>query len=205
MRTLALPVPGLVARICELPLSDEVRAAYAEWLPVRWQNAVEKRKSQSIGARWCAAVAAEELGMKLSEVLLDEAGMPLWPAGVVGSLAHSDNQAVAVLSRTHRNLGVDVEDLFDEKKIELLRDTILTEREKNNLSTDLREQCWQMTSIFALKEAAYKALYPELRSFIDFPQLDVDLTRLEITHESGKVLRGLVLRETSYVISITYL
>ena len=143
--------------------------------------------------------------MKLSEVLLDEAGMPLWPAGVVGSLAHSDNQAVAVLSRTHRNLGVDVEDLFDEKKIELLRDTILTEREKNNLSTDLREQCWQMTSIFALKEAAYKALYPELRSFIDFPQLDVDLTRLEITHESGKVLRGLVLRETSYVISITYL
>lgn len=204
MKTLALPIPGMSARSCELPLPEKVRTEFASWLPLKWQNAVEKRKAQSIGARWCAAQAALELGVKLSAVPLDDAGLPQWPAGLVGSLAHSDNLAVAVLSKTHSCLGVDVEELFDEKKVELLGDTILTKKEKQNLSSELMQLRWELTTIFSLKEAAYKALFPELRSFIDFPQLEVDLSQQLITHEGGRKLRTFVMQQGPHVISIAY-
>lgn len=131
--------------------------------------------------------------------------MPLWPAGVIGSLAHSDTLAIAVLSRTQQYLGVDVEDLFDEKKVELLLDTVLTKNEKQNLSADVFQQRWQLTMIFSLKEAAYKALYPELKAFIDFHQFEVDLSLQLITYESGRVLRTYVSREDAHVISVVYL
>lgn len=204
MKALLLPLAGTSARSCELPLPPEVRRAFDHWLPAKWSKAVEKRKAQSLGARWCAVEAARELGVTLSEIRLDDAGMPLWPAGMVGSLAHTDACAVAVLSLAHRCIGVDVEELFDEKKCELLRATILTARELRNLSTDPAQQCRELTAIFGLKEAAYKALFPELRVFIDFPQLDVDLTHLRVTHESGRVLEGHLVYEGINVISVAY-
>ena len=204
MKPLLLPLTGTSARSCELPLPPEVRREFDQWLPAKWLHAVEKRKTQSLGARWCAVEAARELGIALTELPLDAAGMPVWPAGVVGSLAHTDRLAVAVLSLAHRCIGVDVEELFDEKKLELLRDTILTPRELKNLATDRARQCWQLTAIFSLKEAAYKALFPELRVFIDFPQLEVDLTHHVVTHESGRVLKAFLEQDSSHVISVVY-
>ena len=199
-----LPVAGLSARLCVLPLPHEVRAEYASWLPLKWQLAVEKRKAQAIAARWCAAVAARALKIELTALPLDEAGCPVWPEGMVGSLSHSERKAVAVVSTTFQKLGVDVEELFDQSKVELLSDTVLTGKEKRSLSADAELARWQVSAIFSLKEAAYKALFPELRVFIDFHQLEVDLTQLQITHESGHRLLGHVSQQDGHVISIAY-
>jgi enterobactin synthetase component D len=204
METLVLPVTGLCARLCALPLPLEVRAEYASWLPAKWQHAVEKRKVQAIGARWCAAEAARALKMELTALPLDEAGCPIWPKGLVGSLSHSEKKAVAVVSTTLRNLGVDVEELFDQSKVDLLSDTVLTAKEKRSLSADAELARWQLSAIFSLKEAAYKALFPELRVFIEFHQLEVDLNQFHITHESGHRLQGLVSQQDGHVISIAY-
>lgn len=204
MRALELSISGLSARVCELPLPKEVQERFASWLPLKWQSAVEKRKSQSLGARWCAQEAALGLGITLSQLPLDEAGAPQWPEGVVGSLAHSETLAVAVVSANHRCVGVDVEELFDEKKLLLLSDTILTSREKQSLSADVFERCWELTSIFGLKEAAYKALYPEFKTFIDFPELEVDLLTLQVSHQSGRKLKAHLVRGMDHVISIVY-
>ncbi len=204
METLVLPVAGVSARLCALPLPLEVRAEYARWLPDKWQNAVEKRKAQAIGARWCAVAAARGVSVELTALPLDEAGCPIWPAGLVGSLSHCESKAVAVVSTTLKNLGVDVEELFDQSKVELLSDTVLTPREKHSLSADADLARWQLTTIFSLKEAAYKALFPELRVFIDFHQLEVDLDQLHITHESGHRLQGHVSQQVGHVISVVY-
>jgi 4'-phosphopantetheinyl transferase EntD len=204
METLAIALAGVSARVCALPLSAQVQAEYASWLPAKWNNAVEKRKAQAIGARWCAAVAARALKIELTAVTLDEAGCPQWPVGLVGSLSHSDSKAVAVVSTTLRNLGVDVEELFDHRKVELLSDTVLTPDEKKRLSADAEQARWQLTTIFSLKEAAYKALFPELRVFIDFHQLEVDLAQFLITHESGLQLHGHVTQHDAHVISVVY-
>jgi enterobactin synthetase component D len=204
METLALPVPGLSARLCALPLPLEVRAEYASWLPAKWQNAVEKRKAQAIGARWCAIAAARAVNVELTALPLDEAGCPIWPNGLVGSLSHCERKAVAVVSRTLKNLGVDVEELFDQSKVELLSDTVLTPQEKRSLSADSELARWQLSAIFSLKEAAYKALFPELRVFVDFHQLEVDPDQFHITHESGLRLQGYVSQQDGHVISVAY-
>jgi 4'-phosphopantetheinyl transferase EntD len=100
-----------------------------------------------------------------------EAGMPQWPDGLVGSLAHDASIALAALARRtdFRSIGIDIEPA--EPLEPDLIDLVATERER----ADIERSPLQGRLLFAIKEAVYKAAYPLDRTFLEHHDVEVDL------------------------------
>lgn len=121
--------------------------------------------------------AMNELGVAPTPVLTGPGGEPLLPAGVAGSISHKSSLAVAIAARTEdEHLGVDVE-LFRARRYDLSA-RVLTKRERARLShlaaDDLERE---VLTRFCIKEAVYKALYPFVRRYVGFQEIEADTQR----------------------------
>lgn len=98
-------------------------------------------------------------------------GVPIWPAGVVGSLAHHDTAAAAAIAGTKRiaALGIDIEP--NEPLPENLIELIATPHEQRMYDRRTLKQ----RDLFVLKEAVYKACFPMDRQFLDFKDVEIDI------------------------------
>jgi 4'-phosphopantetheinyl transferase EntD len=139
-------------------------------------GAAEKRRREFSAGRAAARIAMANLGVGALPVLREGDRAPLWPAGLVGSLSHTRDCAVAVLAREEqfRSLGVDVE--ADGPLDDRLLPLICSDRERAWLQRqDDPGRCAKL--IFSAKEAAYKCQYPLSRRLFGFDgmQLDIDL------------------------------
>ena len=76
--------------------------------PVR---GVAKRQAEYLAGRLCAREAPHQLCGQALVPGRDEDGVPLWPAGTVGSITHGAGRAAAMvaLARDWRGLGIDLE------------------------------------------------------------------------------------------------
>ena len=132
-------------------------------------RAVPKRRNEYATARWLAHHALCILGRPVNDLLSGPSREPLWPAGTIGSIAHSDCQAAVVVSRDQQLLGVDIDleqrDRLDEKLIP----KILTRRECDELGAV------DPTLLFSAKEAVYKLLFPIVREYVGFHDVEVDI------------------------------
>jgi 4'-phosphopantetheinyl transferase EntD len=178
----ALALPGLLVghRLIspgdENALLDEEAASIASPL-------VEVRRASG-AARIVARQLSAGLGYAQSPVPKGASGEPVWPAGIIGSLAHDDRVAVAVVGmrRDFAGVGIDVEPamVLPPDMLQL----IATPQELRNIDDDpLRGRLF-----FAAKEAVYKAAYPLDRVFLEFRDIEVDLARRIATTRTGRVL-----------------
>ncbi len=105
-------------------------------------------------------------------IMFDSKNNPLWPEGFTGSISHTDNLALAVVSSNKNilSLGIDLE--FQRTKIPAkLKERICVESELvwcQAEQTDLRTLI-----IFSAKEAIYKALYPICKKFFGFKAVEL--------------------------------
>src|SRR5206468_2602657 len=103
----AVAVPGiltghrLIAEGDDLALLPEEMAAFA--------GSVIKVRRASGAARIVARQLMSRLGQAPQPVPKSTAGMPVWPGGLVGSLAHDAKIAVAVMARRDEFLGVGID------------------------------------------------------------------------------------------------
>ncbi|OWK24532.1 4-phosphopantetheinyl transferase [Rhizobium yanglingense] len=132
-------------------------------------RAVAKVRRQSGAARIIARTLLGELGFPPMPILKTRSGIPTWPAGIVGSLAHHDTVAAATIAGKKRiaTVGIDIEpnELLPENLIEL----IATPREQRMY--DLR--MLQRRDLFVLKEAVYKAYFPLYNDFLEFQDVEL--------------------------------
>src|SRR5437588_389954 len=91
----------------------DARLLYPGEEEVLGPRAVAERRQLFALGRAAARDALGELGFAPVAIGRGEGGEPLWPAGVVGSISHSRQVAVAVagLRQDYVGLGVDVEGL----------------------------------------------------------------------------------------------
>lgn len=172
-------LPGL--HWCEGRLS-EVEVDLAQ-LPEPLRATVPKRQREFLAGRLCAAHALRAAGLAEEVGLQDRA--PIWPKGAVGSISHSDARVVAVVSRGHSGLGVDVEPLMTATQAQDIKDLILTQAEAALCPVDLRFPEF-LTLVFSAKEALYKALssrLPQMPAFLDVTLLA--LTENTLTLQIG--------------------
>jgi 4'-phosphopantetheinyl transferase EntD len=135
-------------------------------------------------ARLVARELMAELGVKPGPIRGTPAGAPDWPAALTGSLAHDDTIAVAVLARRRKfaRLGIDVE-----PAIPLPADMhalVLTPQEQQRMTADPL----QARLHFAAKEAVYKAFYPASGRFLEFHDIEVDMTARSAAVRGGGTL-----------------
>jgi 4'-phosphopantetheinyl transferase EntD len=178
----ALAVPGLLIGHRLISPGDEDALFAGEAASIASPLLTARRASGA--ARIVARELLTQLGFGWSAIPKDESGAPVWPAGIIGSLAHDDEVAVAAVA-TRRDLnavGIDVEPAVALPPGML--DLVATPREIKKLVGDpLRGKL-----LFAAKEAVYKAAYPLDRVFLEFRDIEVDLASRTATTKTGRSL-----------------
>lgn len=145
LRQLSQDVPGLGAVLVELP--DDLIGA------------VPKRRSEFLAGRLVAALALRQAGQP--ETVGRAGRAPVWPAGVVGSITHSKDRAIAAVSTRYGGVGLDCETLVSADRAMQLAAAIFSETEAR-LRPDALPFGTFFTLVFSAKEALYKALSPRL-------------------------------------------
>jgi 4'-phosphopantetheinyl transferase EntD len=180
MESLALPglLVGhrLISPGDEDALTPEEAASIASPLP-----AVRRASG---AARIVARQLMQRLGLASAAITKDPSGMPIWPAGFVGSLAHDSTVAVAAVARSQdfRAVGIDIEPALPLPAD--MRDLVVSESERDTLGADpLAERV-----VFAVKEAVYKAVYPLDRVFLEFADIQVGLKGGWAVTRAGRTL-----------------
>lgn len=178
----ALAPPGLLIGHRLIAPGDEnaLRDAEAASLTSR----VPEARRASGAARIVARALLARLGHPHTEVLKGAGGEPVWPSGVVGSLAHDDEVALAAvgLERDFASIGVDVEPARD-LAADMLA-LVATPDELRRIDGDLLKG----RLLFAAKEAVYKAAYRSDKAFLDFPDIEVDLAARTATTRTGRTV-----------------
>ncbi len=148
------------------------------------KQATEKRITDFAIGRIAAAKAIQQI-TKQEMVFIQKTihKLPQWPQGLIGSIAHSNNMAVAIVSNgDYRSLGVDLESLA--KKINPLliericnkEEALWLEKEKNIEEATIK--------IFSAKEAVYKAIFSIFQTEMYFK----DVTIVKESADTYKVI-----------------
>lgn len=126
------------------------------WLPHYEQlaHAGRKRQAEHLAGRIAAIHALSEYDEK-GVPGIGEARQPLWPAGVYGSISHSESTALAVVSR--QPVGVDIETLFTPALSDELADSIVDFQEQRLLRAAPLPFPLALTVAFSAKESLFKA------------------------------------------------
>ncbi len=134
---------------------------------------VAKRRWAFLAGRYCAAQA-------IARVLPDESpwvgraedDTPRWPEGVVGSISHTGNVAMALVGSADSapGMGVDVEARMSRPRAAQLAERILAGYPRCDRFEDA---ALLVTLTFSIKEALYKALYPLGTMLAGFDTADI--------------------------------
>ncbi|MPY95201.1 MAG: 4'-phosphopantetheinyl transferase superfamily protein [Acidimicrobiia bacterium] len=148
-----------------------------------------RRRGEFAAGRQCAHAALASWGMAPAPLLARHDRAPAWPAGVFGSITHTENYALAVVARpldagrragggaeedrvgTAVGVGVDAErtgrlspDLYP---------VVFTAAERSWLGrTTAARRAEAATAAFSAKEAFYKAQHPWTGSWVGFADVE---------------------------------
>ncbi|MEZ5889857.1 MAG: 4'-phosphopantetheinyl transferase superfamily protein [Xanthobacteraceae bacterium] len=145
-------------------------------------GAVVERRRASGAARIVARQLLRGLGYPECPLPRAASGAPVWPAGVIGSLAHDRRVAVAAvgLSREVDALGIDIEPA-EPLPYDLL-DIVATPDERPGIVGDLIGA----RLLFAAKEAVYKAVHPLDGIFLEHHDVQIDFSQRRGTVRNGR-------------------
>jgi 4'-phosphopantetheinyl transferase EntD len=174
--------PGILARHRVIQRDDE-RGLLPEEQRTVWPDSAKARRHSGaarIVARHLLAVG----GFGCVALPRSSSGAPIWPTGIVGSLAHDDDVAVAAIApqSAFSALGIDIEPAVPlPPGVSAL---VATPAERRRYGADLIES----PLFFVAKEAIYKALRSQGGAFIDFLDVELDLSRrLGVTRDGDVV------------------
>lgn len=129
-----------------------------------------KRRRDFVLGRAAARRALEGVGFPVvSPVLRGEHREPLWPVGVVGSIAHSGGQGVAAVAwqQDVPALGLDIQEIEDRYTDELIA-RFADPDEFDWVRSDSSRRTERAVKLFSAKESVFKALYPLGRVWFAF-------------------------------------
>ena len=139
--------------------------------PTNWPL---QRQHQYISARYAATRAMRELDIDRNPPGRSADGSPAWPAGIVGSLAHTDSFAFAAVTLSQDlAIGVDVE-----PNIKLPEDAlnyVLNEFERSQCTRFADGYLAVSTLIFCWKECLHKAIFPQTGITLEFDEVEIRL------------------------------
>ncbi|WP_405591786.1 4'-phosphopantetheinyl transferase [Streptomyces sp. NBC_01190] len=144
-------------------------------------KAVPKRRAEYAAGRACARAALAVLGVPPGPIPREaRRGAPVWPAGYVGSITHTDGYRAAAVARATDILTIGIDAEPHGPLPQGVLDVILaTGAESDSLTAlsarhpDIR---WDRL-LFSAKETVYKAWYPFHRRMLDFGEAELLFTR----------------------------
>ena len=145
--------------------------------------AIERRRASG-AARRVARELMNSMGFADLPILRSKFGAPIWPAGVVGSMAHDDRIAIANvgLRRDLDGVGIDIEPAtpLPPDMLELIA--------RPGAGKPIVDNPLRANLLFAIKEAVFTAAYPLDHEFLDFHDIEVDLAVWLAMTRAGRTL-----------------
>jgi 4'-phosphopantetheinyl transferase EntD len=131
------------------------------------------RRRSWVGGRVALHQALERSGAAAGAIFADDRGAPALPAGIVGSISHKNDLAVALVARgTSARVGVDIE--ADAARGRDIASIVLAADELAELaSLASPERAREVLLRFSAKEAIYKAIDPFVRRYVAFREVSV--------------------------------
>jgi 4'-phosphopantetheinyl transferase EntD len=175
-----LAVPGIVIGHRFISPSDETALTCGQ----RAALPAEKTRRSSGAARVVARELLVHAGYRACPVPKARSGAPVWPRGLVGSLAHDSQVAVAALAprRKFAAIGIDIEPA--EAPPSELINVIATPLEQASLETYL----YGGRLLFVAKEAVYKAVASLDRVFLDHADIEIDFAKRRAVVRNGRTV-----------------
>lgn len=198
-RALDVLVPDVAAGCRAIRPGDEAALREAEADSIASTIAAVRRASGA--ARIVARGLLDGLGHRDVVLVRTASGAPAWPDGIVGSMAHDQEVAVAAVAKRSSivGLGIDVEPA--EPLPDDIVDLVVTVAERDRLERDgLGRDPLHGRLLFAAKEAVYKAMHPLDGVFLDFHDIVVDLAAGTAVVPSGHILDLAVCRAPRIVV-----
>jgi 4'-phosphopantetheinyl transferase EntD len=164
--------PGVLLAARHICPGDELALLACESRSVARGPVARQRASGA--ARLAARALLFGLGHADAPLPKDAFGAPVWPKGIVGSLAHDETIAIAGVANLQgfRSLGVDVEPAAPLPND--LTELVLTPRERT--FAKLRPTFGRM--VFCIKEAVHKCCYHADAVHLEFADICVDFDTL---------------------------
>jgi 4'-phosphopantetheinyl transferase EntD len=176
----AFAIPGIVVGHRLISPGDEHALMPAE--AGAFAGSVIKVRRASGAARIVARTLLAQLGHAECAVPRSAAGDPMWPAGIIGSLAHDARVAVAAIA-TQREIaavGIDIEPA-EHLPSELL-EMVATPAERRRID----DEPYGGRLLFVAKEAVYKAVYPLDRTFLEHHDVEVSISARKAVVRNGR-------------------
>ncbi len=139
------------------------------------EGAARTRVEQFTAGRVCSRIALGRLGVAATTPIpRGEDRAPIWPAGFIGSISHTDSWCAAAVARSElvRSIGIDLESSAPLK--EALWRRVCTPMERDWLH-ELSAPGLTGKIVFSAKEAVYKCQYPISNQFLGFHAVEVEL------------------------------
>ena len=170
--------------ILEPLFPDEVRSVFSESVPANVDlypeeerltaQMVERRLQEFQHGRSCARLALSMLGQPPGPVGRGKHREPLWPAGFIGSISHAGDHAAAAVAATDLFLGIGLDMEFADPIEDGLIASICRPEEIGCVD-DSEDIGYRAKLLFSIKESIYKCMWPLIREFIDFTEIEVRL------------------------------
>jgi 4'-phosphopantetheinyl transferase EntD len=178
---LQLP-PRVTGSVRSIAIGDENQLRATELCGLE-KAELKVRRSSGTG-RIIARALCNGMGFFADAIPRSNYGAPVWPVGVVGSIAHDHLFACAVVARARElgGLGIDIEPSAP------LEDSILrlVATKQEQLLFRLGDHGTKV--IFSLKEAVFKAVYAHDRIFLDFLDVNLDPRSRTAVTSYGRVV-----------------
>ncbi len=175
----------------------------------------DNRLREFAHGRACARRALACLGIAACPIPVGDRRAPVWPEKVVGSISHCGQNAAAVAAyqSNTQGLGIDLEttDSLDRSLLNIVC------RPEELLWLDQPESDYALDKLFfSAKESLFKCVWPTLRRFIDFQEIEIQLnlgnhTFTADSHNSElpdaliKRVRGRYMQNDGLIITAAYL
>lgn len=140
------------------------------------ERALPRRRREFTAGRACARTALAKLGVERGPIVSAPDRTPVWPAGIVGSIAHCDGLCAAAVARGREfaSIGLDVE-RFDPLEPGLVTTVCAGEELERAVDVMGLEAEWVAKILFSIKETVYKCSYPRTRTWWEFRDVTVRL------------------------------
>lgn len=154
--------------------------------------------ARSAAARSAARDAFAKLGFPQLPVRRAANRAPAWPAGLIGSLAHTDELAIAVVARADVALGLGIDIEPDEPLDGDVAEIVATPGERSRYAAALLRS----RTFFVVKEAVFKAVHPIDGIFLEHADVDVDLDRGLATLSYGRAVPFRLSRDCGHIAAL---
>jgi len=139
-------------------------------------SAAPKRQRDFTLGRFCAHRALAQMGRDAAAIPVGDAGAPVWPAGIVGSITHTSGYAAAMVASRDvvQSIGIDAERIGGVTEALMPRLFAPAEREWL-MAQDAQARPTALTVFFSAKEAFFKAFASRMANRLSFRDIHVEM------------------------------